>query len=244
MAGMCEWCVGKGRAELYATPPNSMVVGRSLRVSGLSRINFTKSLPQHRTFAMASATLPKDRRPIIISGPSGVGKGTLYHMLQGAHPNAFQTSISHTTRGPRPGEADKVDYYFVTMQEFEDLIAQEGFVEHAKFGGNRYGTSKLMIEDLQKEGKIVILDIEMEGVKQIKNTNLDARFVFIAPPKFEELEKRLRGRGTETEESIAKRLAQAKAELEYSKVDGVHDKIIVNDDVEKAFKELREFVFN
>ncbi len=110
----------------------------------------------------AQATLPKDGRPIIISGPSGVGKGTLYHMLQDAHPNAFQTSISHTTRGPRPGEADKVDYYFVTMQEFEDLIAQEGFVEHAKFGGNRYGTSKLMIEDLQKEGKIVILDIEME----------------------------------------------------------------------------------
>lgn len=106
--------------------------------------------------------LPKDTRPVIISGPSGVGKGTLFKMLQAAHPDVFELSVSHTTRGPRPGEAHEVDYYFVPMQEFEDLIAQDGFVEHAKFGGNRYGTSKKVIERLQKKGKVVILDIEME----------------------------------------------------------------------------------
>ncbi|OBT86352.1 hypothetical protein VE02_03794 [Pseudogymnoascus sp. 03VT05] len=190
-----------------------------------------------------TATLPKDVRPIIISGPSGVGKGTLYKMLQDAHPNVFEPSISHTTRNARPGEAHAKDYYFVKMEDFEDLISKEGFVEHAKFGGNRYGTSREMIERLTKEGKVVILDIEMEGVKQIKNTSLDARYVFIAPPNFEALEFRLRGRGTEKEESIQKRLEQAKAELEYSKVEGVHDKIIVNDDKQKAFEELNEFIF-
>ena len=160
-----------------------------------------------------------------------------------------------------------MDYYFVPMAEFEELIAQDGFVEHAKFGGNRYGTSKKMIERLRAEGKVVVLDIEMEvccsqgaavklmgrirndaniyvkGVKQIKAAGLDARYVFIAPPAFEALEARLRGRGTETEESIAKRLTQAKAELEFSKTEGVHDKIIVNDDKERAFKELDDFVF-
>jgi guanylate kinase len=83
-------------------------------------------------------------------------------MLQDAHPNTFATSISHTTRSARPGEADAVDYYFVKMEDFEDLIAKEGFVEHAQFGGNRYGTSREMIERLTQEGKVVILDIEME----------------------------------------------------------------------------------
>lgn len=98
----------------------------------------------------------------MISGPSGVGKGTLFKMLQAAHPDVFQLSVSHTTRGPRPGEAHEVDYYFVPMEAFEELIAQDGFVEHAKFGGNRYGTSKMMLERLRGEGKVVVLDIEME----------------------------------------------------------------------------------
>jgi len=118
-------------------------------------------------------------------------------------------------------------------------------VEHAKFGGNRYGTSKAMIQDFMGRGRIVVLDIEMEGVKQIKNSDIAARYVFISPPKpeLETLEKRLRGRGTEKEESIQKRLAQAKLELDYSKTEGVHDMIIENDDLEKAYKELEDFIF-
>ena len=105
---------------------------------------------------------PTDQRPIVISGPSGVGKGTLYKILLERHPDTFATSISHTTRDPRPGEIRGQDYHYVSMQEFEDLIEKKGFVEHAKFGGNRYGTSRRMIEDLSKMGKVVILDIEME----------------------------------------------------------------------------------
>ncbi|KAM3514358.1 hypothetical protein MY11210_002033 [Beauveria gryllotalpidicola] len=184
-----------------------------------------------------------DRRPVIISGPSGVGKGTLYNLLFERHPDAFCLSVSHTTRAPRSGEEDGKHYHFVPMQDFEDLIAKDGFVEHAQFGGNRYGTSKMTIEEQTKKGRIVLLDIEMEGVKQIKNSNIAARYVFIAPPSLEQLEQRLRGRGTETEASVQKRLAQANKELEYSQTPGVHDLVIVNDDLETAYKELDAFIY-
>jgi len=105
---------------------------------------------------------PPDARPIVISGPSGVGKGTLHKMLRDRHPGIFALSVSHTTRSPRPGEANAVDYHFVTMEEFEKLIAEDGFVEHAKFGGNRYGTSKMTIQEQTQKGSVVLLDIEME----------------------------------------------------------------------------------
>jgi guanylate kinase len=116
-------------------------------------------------------------------------------------------------------------------------------VGSAQFGDNLYGTSKATIEEQSAKGKIVVLDIEMEGVKQIKASGFPARYVFIAPPSEEELERRLRGRGTEKEESVQKRLAQAKVELAFAKTPGVHDKIIVNDDLDKAYKELEEFVY-
>jgi len=98
----------------------------------------------------------------VISGPSGVGKGTLYKLLLTRHPDVFATTISNTTREPRPGETRDVDYYYISMKEFEAMIESERFVEHAMFGGNRYGTSKKTIEDLEKGGKVVVLDIEME----------------------------------------------------------------------------------
>lgn len=129
------------------------------------------------------------------------------------------------------------------MEDFEKLIAEDGFVEHAKFGGNRYGTSKKMIEEQQAKGRIVVLDIEMEGVKQIKKSSISARYVFIAPPSMEELEKRLRGRGTEGEESVRKRLEQAERELEFAKGEGVHDVVIVNQDLQKAYGELEAFIW-
>ncbi|KAK3196634.1 guanylate kinase [Lecanicillium sp. MT-2017a] len=188
-------------------------------------------------------TPPSDRRPIILSGPSGVGKGTLYNLLFERHPDCFTLSVSHTTRAPRSGEQDGVHYHFVPMEDFEDLISKDGFVEHAKFGGNRYGTSKMTIEEQTKKGRVVLLDIEMEGVKQIKQSSISARYIFIAPPSTEALETRLRGRGTETEASVQKRLDQAKNELEYSKIPGVHDIIIVNDDLETAYKELESYVY-
>ncbi|KAJ9133819.1 Guanylate kinase [Pleurostoma richardsiae] len=196
----------------------------------------------------APATLPPNRRPIVISGPSGVGKGTLYKLLFARHPNTFTLSVSHTTRKPRPGEQDGVDYHFVSKEEFEDLVAKHGFVEHAQFGSNLYGTSKKTIEDQSAKGQVVVLDIEMEGVKQVRSKpDFKARYVFIKPPSEEELEKRLRGRGTESEDSIQKRLDQAKRELAYADTPGVHDKIIVNEagaeGLEKAYKELEDFVY-
>ncbi|KAI1090121.1 guanylate kinase [Rostrohypoxylon terebratum] len=184
-----------------------------------------------------------DRRPVVISGPSGVGKGTLFKRLFDSHPDCFALSVSHTTRSPRAGEAHGVDYYFVSRDEFEALVKADGFVEHATFGSNRYGTSKQTIADQTAKGRVVVLDIEMEGVKQIKKSGIKARFAFIKPPSFQELEKRLRGRGTETEESIYKRLERAKDELEYANTPGVHDIIIVNDDLDRAYKELEGFVY-
>ncbi|KAI9150229.1 Guanylate kinase [Paramyrothecium foliicola] len=185
---------------------------------------------------------PSDRRPIVISGPSGVGKGTLFKMLFERHPDIFTLSISHTTRSPRPGEQHGVDYYYVSKDDFKDLIAQDGFIEHAQFGQNLYGTSKMTIGEQSAKGKVVVLDIEMEGVKQVKKSHIDARFVFIAPPSNDELERRLRSRGTEKEESIQLRLARAQDELEFGRTAGF-DKIITNDDLETAYKELEDWVY-
>lgn len=112
----------------------------------------------------------------------------------------------------------------------------------AEFGGNFYGTSVQAVRNIASKQRICILDIEMEGVKQVKRTDLNARFLFLAPPSLEELERRLRGRGTETEDSLNKRLAQAKNELEYARQPGAHDKIVVNDDLEKAYTELRDWI--
>ncbi len=133
------------------------------------------------------------------------------------------------------------------MEHFEDLISKDAFVEHAQFSGNRYGTSKQTIADQTARGRVVVLDIEMKGVKQIqehqKRGTWDARYIFIAPPSVQALEERLRGRGTETEESVQKRMAQASRELEYAKTPGVHDLTIVNDDLERAYKELEDYIY-
>lgn len=184
-----------------------------------------------------------DSRIIVISGPSGVGKGTLIQKLFDAHPDAFAFTVSHTTRAPRPGEIEGTNYFFVNTSQFSDLVSQGAFVEHATFGGNQYGTSQRTISDQIAKGRVVVLDIEMHGVKQMKaNPSIDARYIFISPPNFEALAKRLRGRGTEKDEAIQKRLSQARAELDYAQT-GAHDKIIVNDDLQVAFKELENSIF-
>ena len=188
---------------------------------------------------------PPDCRVIVISGPSGVGKGTLCQKLLHAQPQIFFRTVSHTTRNPRIGEIDGKEYFFLSFSAFTDLVSENGFVEYAFFNGNYYGTSKQTIKDQKREGNIVLIEVEMKGVQQIKaHPGIDARYVFIKPPSFETLETRLRSRGSESEEDIQSRLTQARAELEYADTPGVHDKVIVNDDVEMAFKELYEFVYN
>ncbi|KAF3481591.1 uncharacterized protein GIQ15_04350 [Arthroderma uncinatum] len=183
-----------------------------------------------------------DRRPIVISGPSGVGKGTLCQKLINSYPDIFAFTVSHTTRGLRPGEVEGVSYYFVSPSSFQSLVSQSGFVEHAVFSGHNYGTSKQNISDLTARGLIPVLDIDVQGVQQIKsNPCIDARYVFIKPPSLGALEERLRGRGTEKEEAIQKRLAQANIELEYADIPGFFDMVIVNDDLEEAYKKFVEF---
>lgn len=173
-----------------------------------------------------------------------MGKGTLIERLFEAHPDVFAKTVSHTTRKPRPGEVDGVDYFYVSPEEFAALLTQDAMVEHTTFSGHHYGTSKRTVTDQERKGKVVVLDIEMHGIQQIIATSsLDARYVFVKPPSFEELEKRLRLRGSETEEQIQKRLATAKTELDYADAAGVHELIIVNDDLERAFHELDDFIF-
>ncbi|KAH8434522.1 guanylate kinase [Aspergillus melleus] len=134
------------------------------------------------------AVSPQDCRPIVISGPSGVGKGTLIQKLFDTHPGTFGFTVSHTTRKPRPGEVEGVAYFFVSPSEFSSLCSQGALVEHACFSGNYYGTSKQTIDDQASKGLVVVLDIEMQGVKQMKaNPSIDARYVFIRPPSFEAL---------------------------------------------------------
>lgn len=182
-------------------------------------------------------------RPIVLSGPSGSGKSTLIKKLFAEFPNKFGFSVSSTTRAPRAGEIAGKDYDFVKVEEFKDMIEKDKFIEWAQFSGNYYGSTVASVNKVTESGKTCILDIDMQGVKSVKyKTNLDARFLFVAPPSLEDLEARLRGRGTETEDSIAKRLAAAKAEMEYAETNA-HDKILVNDDLDKAYKELKEFIF-
>ncbi|KAL5334072.1 P-loop containing nucleoside triphosphate hydrolase protein [Aspergillus crustosus] len=199
------------------------------------------SLRRFSPFIMAASAVQKFR-PVVVSGPSGTGKSTLLKRLFAEFPDSFGFSVSHTTRAPRPGEQHAREYYFTTEEDFLDLVGQNGFIEHARFGGNHYGTSIQAVKNIAAKEKICILDIEMEGVKQVKKTDLNARFLFLAPPSVEELEKRLRGRGTETEESLQKRLTQAKNELSFAQQPEAHDKIVVNDDLETAYKELRDFI--
>ncbi|EME44647.1 hypothetical protein DOTSEDRAFT_72189 [Dothistroma septosporum NZE10] len=180
-------------------------------------------------------------RPIVVSGPSGSGKSTLLKRLFAAYPGRFGFSVSHTTRQPRNGEEDGKDYNFVTREDFKKLVDEDGFIEHAQFGSNLYGTSVQAVKNVAEKGQNCILDIEMEGVKQVKKKDLNARFVFLQPPSVEILEKRLRGRGTDKEEAILERLKQAEKEIEYSKTPGVHDQIIINDDLEKAWQEFEAF---
>ncbi|PNP85976.1 hypothetical protein FNYG_01032 [Fusarium nygamai] len=192
------------------------------------------------TYHMSTPLL--DTRPIIISGPSGVGKGTLIRRLKDNHPTIFFSAVSHTTRQPRPGEVEVVAYFFHSLIEFQEIIRQNEFVEHTYFSGNHYGTSKQAMATLMDKGLTPILDIEMEGVKKIQSSGLVARYVFLKPPSLETFEVRLRARGTEDEASISKRLAHAKLELEFAET-GVYDIIIVNDDLDETYQRLEDFVF-
>lgn len=208
-----------------------------------SQISSTCGLFISRFFS--SHTVPTTKmtgRPLVLCGPSGVGKSTIIKRLETEFPDAFGFSVSHTTRQPREGEVDGVSYHYVDKETIDEMIQNDEFIEHATFSNNTYGTSKAAVKTVVEQGKICILDIDTQGVIQIKKTDLNPLFVFIKPPSMEELERRLRGRQTETEESIQRRLGVAAREIEYGDTPGNFDLIIVNDDVEAAGDKIKEFI--
>ncbi|XP_066122416.1 guanylate kinase isoform X3 [Saccopteryx bilineata] len=179
-------------------------------------------------------------RPVVLSGPSGAGKSTLLKRLLQEHGSIFGFSVSHTTRDPRPGEENGKDYYFVTKEVMQRDIDAGDFIEHAEFSGNLYGTSKAAVRMVQAMNQICVLDVDLQGVHSIKKTDLRPIYIFVQPPSLEVLEQRLRQRNTETEESLVKRLAAARADMESSKEPGLFDLIIVNDSLDKAYSALKE----
>ena len=176
--------------------------------------------------------------PIVFAGPSGVGKGTLVKKLMDKFPKSFGFSVSHTTRAPRPGEEDGVHYNFVEKAAMEEEISKGLFIEYAHVHTNIYGTSIAAVEKVKSQGKICILDIDIQGVQSVKKSSLEAKYLFINPPSVEALEERLRGRGTETEEKIQVRLKNAIGELDFGKGEGNFDASVTNDDLERCFNEI------
>ncbi|CAA7395440.1 unnamed protein product [Spirodela intermedia] len=181
-------------------------------------------------------------KPIVISGPSGVGKGTLISRLMKEFPSTFGFSVSHTTRSPREKEKDGIHYHFTQKNAMEKDITDGKFLEHASVHGNLYGTSIKAVEAVMDEGKRCILDIDVQGAKSVRASSIEAIFIFICPPSFEELEKRLRSRGTESEEQIQKRLRNARAELEEGKTSGIFDHLLVNDEFESCYADFKKLL--
>ncbi|XP_035284798.1 guanylate kinase isoform X3 [Anguilla rostrata] len=179
-------------------------------------------------------------RPVVLTGPSGAGKSTLLKMLMKEYEGVFGFSVSHTTRDPRPGEENGKDYHYVTREKMTEGIANGEFIENAEFSGNMYGTSKASVQDVQAKNLICILDVDIQGVKNIKKTDLNPIYVSIQPPSMQILEQRLRDRQTETEESLQKRLEAARLDMELSKEPGIFDLVIINDNLEDAYGKLKD----
>ncbi|RLN98631.1 hypothetical protein BBJ28_00024786 [Nothophytophthora sp. Chile5] len=185
-----------------------------------------------------SAFKPPHAEPLVIAGPSGVGKGTLINLLLEKFPNIFGFSVSHTTRGPREGEVDGVAYHFTSREKVLEEIKAGLFLEHADVHGNVYGTSKRAVQNVQEKGKICILDIDIQGVQQVKKSGIRAKYLFISPPSMEELEQRLRGRATETEDKIQLRVKNAAGEVAFGEQPGMFDANLVNRVVDDSFREM------
>ncbi|SOC35415.1 guanylate kinase [Ureibacillus acetophenoni] len=176
---------------------------------------------------------------IVLSGPSGVGKGTVRKELFSQPDTNYEYSVSMTTRQPRVGEVDGVDYFFKSREEFEALIESGGLLEHAEFVGNYYGTPLEYVNETLDAGRDVFLEIEVQGAAQIREKAPDALFIFLAPPSFSELQNRLVNRGTESEEIIQQRIATAREELEMM---SLYDYVVENDEIQKACEKINAII--
>jgi len=179
------------------------------------------------------------RRPLVVCGPSGVGKGTLLAMLTKEFPGKFSKCVSHTTRAPRAGEVNGQHYNFVTKETMEAEIAQSKFIEYANVHGNYYGTSIAGVQKVADEGCICILEIDVQGAEQVRATELEPYYLFIAPPSKQDLRKRLLGRGSENEDTLNTRLKTAEMELDFMEKCSFVDCTVVNDDLQRSYEELR-----
>lgn len=173
----------------------------------------------------------------VVSAPSGCGKGTILSEI--LKDDRFYYSVSATTRAPREGEIDGVNYNFMTREQFEQLIGSDGMLEYAQYCGNYYGTEKTPVERKLLDGKNVILEIEVQGAMQVRKNCPDAVLIFIMPPSVAELERRLRKRGTETDDVISKRVSKAADEIPYAKN---YDYIVVNGELEKAVEDFKAII--
>ena len=175
---------------------------------------------------------------LVISGPSGAGKSTVVaKVIEGRTDICFSTSV--TTRSPRPGEVHGREYFFVDFERFREMVENDELLEHAEYVANRYGTPRSYVEKRLDEGMNVLLDIEVQGARQVRKKMPEAILIFIAPPSLVELERRLRGRGTDTERAIEGRLIRARQE--YQEAD-FYDYLIVNDDIDKAAAKLNAII--
>jgi guanylate kinase len=177
-------------------------------------------------------------RLTVITGPSGVGKGTLVGRLLSRHPRIW-LSVSATTRAPRPGEVEGQSYFFLSRERFEQQVADGGFLEWAEFAGNLYGTPRQPVEQHLAAGRPVLLEIELEGARQVRHSFPAGFQLLIQPPSLEELERRIRGRGTDAEEAIQRRLARARVELA---AEAEFDATLVNGDLDQALAELERLM--
>ena len=175
----------------------------------------------------------------MVSGFSGSGKGTIMRELMKKYADSYALSISATTRNPRPGETDGVEYFFRTKEQFEQMIKDDALIEYAQFVGNYYGTPKAYVEEQLEAGKDVILEIEIQGALKVKKRFPDALLLFVTPPSAEELRKRLVGRGTETLEVINARLARAAEEASGMEA---YDYLLINDDLDRCVEEMHQLI--
>ena len=166
----------------------------------------------------------------MLSGPSGVGKGSVIKVVRERHPEVW-LSVSVTTRAPRPGETDGVEYHFVSQEEYDALVARDELLEHAVYAGNSYGTPRRPVLEALAAGVPALLEIELQGARQVKQRMPEAHLVFLAPPSFDELARRLTGRGTEDDERVRRRLDLARIEMA---AEDEFEAVVVNDDLERA----------